>query len=119
MKIGDILRHFSIREPDKLALITEDRRFTAKKLNYCANSLAHYLLKIDTKQGDRIAILHRNGYQIVISYFGIVKTGAIAVPLNYQLSQKELEYCLNDCSPLVLIYDDVEYGNYINAFKKN
>ncbi|MHA1311843.1 MAG: class I adenylate-forming enzyme family protein [Candidatus Helarchaeota archaeon] len=119
MKIGDILRHFSIREPDKLALITEDRRFTAKELNYCANSLAHYLLKIDTKQGNRIAILHRNGYQIVISYFGIVKTGAIAVPLNYQLSQKELEYCLNDCSPLVLIYDDVEYGNYINAFKKN
>ncbi|MHA1268255.1 MAG: class I adenylate-forming enzyme family protein [Candidatus Helarchaeota archaeon] len=119
MKIGDILRHFSYREPDKLALITEKRRFTSKELNEASNSLGNYLLNIDIKKGDRVAILHRNDYQIVISYFGIVKTGSIVVPLNYQLAKKELEYCLNDCEPVVLIYDDDEYGGFIDYFKKN
>ncbi|MHA1232143.1 MAG: class I adenylate-forming enzyme family protein [Candidatus Helarchaeota archaeon] len=117
MKIGDILKHFSVREPDKLALVTEERRFTAKELNAASNSLAHFLLSKNIHKGDRIAILHRNDYQIVISYFGIVKTGGIAVPLNYHLSKLELEYCLNDCEPKILIYDENEYGKYIEYFK--
>ncbi|MBD3230982.1 MAG: AMP-binding protein [Candidatus Lokiarchaeota archaeon] len=121
MKIGDLIKGFKAREPDKLALVSvsTNRRFTAKELNQAVNSLSNYLLSIDIKKSDRIAIIHRNDHQIVISYFGIVKTGAICVPLNYKLSANELEYCLNNCEPLVLIFDDEDYGAIVENIKDN
>jgi acyl-CoA synthetase (AMP-forming)/AMP-acid ligase II len=121
MKIGDLVKGFKAREPDQLALVSvsTNRRFTANELNNAINALSNYLLNIDIEKGDRVAILHRNDHQIVISYFGIVKIGAICVPLNYKLSKKELEYCLNNCEPTVLIYDDGDYGDIIEELKGN
>lgn len=68
-----------------------------------ANRFANLLLTRGCKKGDKIAILLMNSIEWLPTYFGILKAGAIAVPLNYRYTAEEIKYCLEkaDCSMLV------------------
>ncbi len=68
-----------------------------------ANRFANLLLTRGCKKGDKVAILLMNSLEWLPIYFGILKAGAIAVPLNYRYTSEEILYCLNkaDCSMLV------------------
>ena len=118
MKIGDFIKSAAKKEPMKLGLITEKVRYTYEDMfGYC-NSLANRLVQLNVEKGDRVGLLLRNGSMIVLSYFGIPRMGAVAVPLNYKMSKDELTYVLNDCTPKILIYGE-EYEDYIDHFKEN
>ncbi len=62
-----------------------------EKANRCAN----LLLSRGIKKGDRVAILLMNSLEWLPIYFGILKTGALAVPLNYRYSSDEIKYCVD------------------------
>ena len=62
-----------------------------EKANRCAN----LLLSRGIKKGDKVAILLMNGLEWLPVYFGILKTGALAVPLNYRYTAEEIRYCLD------------------------
>lgn len=68
-----------------------------------ANRFANLLLTRGCKKGDEVAILLMNSIEWLPIYFGILKAGAVAVPLNYRYTAEEIEYCLKkaDCSMLV------------------
>lgn len=68
-----------------------------------ANRFANLLLTRGCKKGDKVAILLMNSIEWLPIYFGILKAGAVAVPLNYRYTAEEIEYCLKkaDCSMLV------------------
>lgn len=59
-----------------------------------ANRFANLLLSRGIKKGDRVAILLMNCIEFLPIYFGILKTGALAVPLNYRYTADEIKYCL-------------------------
>lgn len=59
-----------------------------------ANRFANLLLSRGIKKGDRVAILLMNCIEYLPIYFGILKTGALAVPLNYRYTADEIKYCL-------------------------
>ena len=61
-----------------------------EKANRCAN----LLLSRGIKKGDKVAILLMNCLEWLPVYFGILKTGALAVPLNYRYTSDEIKYCL-------------------------
>jgi len=61
-----------------------------EKANRCAN----LLLSRGIKKGDKVAILLMNGLEWLPIYFGILKTGALAVPVNYRFTSSEIKYCL-------------------------
>ncbi len=63
--------------------------------NEKANRFANALLMRGIKKGDKVAILMMNCLEWLPIYFGILKTGALAVPLNFRYSSDEIEYCLN------------------------
>ena len=67
-----------------------------------ANRFANLLLTRGCKKGDKVAILLMNSLEWLPIYFGILKAGAIAVPLNYRYTAEEILYCLNkaDCTML-------------------
>ena len=112
MKIGDFVKFAARAAPDRLALITDDVRYTFQEIYGFCNSLANGMVQMNIQKGDRVAILYRNGHRIVISLFGVPRMGAITVPLNYMMSKTELAYCLNDCAPKVLMYGP-EYEDII------
>ncbi len=79
------------------------REMTWKEFNERANMFANFLMTRGVKKGDKIAILMMNCLEWLPVYFGILKTGALAVPLNFRYDSNEIKYCLRkaDCSGLV------------------
>ncbi|HPZ44301.1 MAG TPA: class I adenylate-forming enzyme family protein [Bacillota bacterium] len=72
--------------------------------NEKANRLANLLLKRGIKKGDKVAILLMNCLEWLPIYFGILKTGAVAVPLNFRYSAEEIKYCLELSDTVALIF---------------
>lgn len=60
-----------------------------------ANRFANLLLSRGIKKGDKVAILLMNCLEWLPIYFGILKTGAIAVPLNFRFTGDEIKYCID------------------------
>ena len=70
------------------------REITWKQFNERSNRLAHLLIDAGVRKGDKVAILLMNCLEWLPIYLGVLKTGAIAVPLNYRYSSDEIKYCL-------------------------
>jgi len=81
--------------PDKSAIVFEGKRYTFSQLNERVSRLANGLLKLGVKKGDRVALLQVNCNQSVETYFAVARIGAIYVPLNFRVKDKELIYMLN------------------------
>ena len=79
------------------------REISWSVFNEKANRFANALKERGIKKGDKVAILLMNCIEWLPIYFGILKTGALAVPLNFRYSSDEIEYCLNlaECDALV------------------
>ncbi|MBE7026218.1 MAG: acyl--CoA ligase [Ruminococcaceae bacterium] len=69
-----------------------------------ANRFANLLLSRGIKKGDKVAILLMNCLEWLPIYFGILKAGAMAVPLNYRYTADEIAYCVNLAQTDVLIF---------------
>lgn len=102
-----LIHHFleeSARQyPDKTALIHERVRATYSQINAQANSLAHHLIGLGVQAGERVAILFDNSLNYVVSYYGVLKTGAVAVPLNTDLKVEGLKSILIELEPRCMI----------------
>ena len=79
------------------------REITWKEFDDTANMVANLLFTRGIKKGDKVAILLMNSIEWLPIYFGILKTGAVVVPMNYRYDSSEIKYCLDkaDCSVLV------------------
>ena len=69
-----------------------------------ANRVANYLLSQGVKKGDKVAILLMNCLEWLPIYFGVLKTGALAVPMNYRYTSEEINYCLDLSDSTYLIF---------------
>ena len=69
-----------------------------------ANRFANLLLTRGIKKGDKVAILLMNCLDWLPIYFGILKTGAIVVPLNYRYTADEIRYCLDKADSDALVF---------------
>ncbi|AKG53651.1 Long-chain-fatty-acid-CoA ligase [Dehalogenimonas sp. WBC-2] len=68
-----------------------------------SNGLANSLINLGIKTGDKVAMLLENTPDFVIIYFGVIKAGAIAIPLDTKYKLLEIKAVLNDCLPKALI----------------
>ncbi len=105
INIGDWIRKWSSVQPDKIALIIEDRPFTYREVNLRTNQLCHFLLDRGVAKGDRVSVLLYNCHQYLEVFFALSKIGAILVPLNWRLAAPELESILKDSGTRMIIFD--------------
>ena len=80
------------------------RELTWRDFDRRANRFANLLLSRGLKKGDRVAILLMNCLEWLPIYFGILKAGCIAVPMNYRYSSDEIKYCLDLADVDVLVF---------------
>ncbi len=94
-------REFSLIEP--ITSKEYRRSMSWAEFDKTANKFANLLLSKGIKKGDKVAILLMNCIEWLPIYFGILKTGALAVPMNYRYTSEEIKYCLDlaDCCCLV------------------
>ncbi|HRW12356.1 MAG TPA: class I adenylate-forming enzyme family protein [Syntrophomonas sp.] len=86
-------RELELMEPNPIAEFR--REMTWREFDDRANQFANLLLHRGIQKGDQVAILMMNCLEWLPIYFGILKTGAIAVPLNYRYTADEIKYCLD------------------------
>ena len=80
------------------------REITWSVFDEKANRVANMLLERGIKKGDRVAILMFNCLEWLPIYFGILKTGAIAVPFNFLFDSSEIKYCADLAEVHVLFF---------------
>ena len=80
------------------------REITWKDFNDRANAFANYLLASGVKKGDKVGILLMNCLEWLPIYFGVLKSGALAVPLNFRYTSDEIVYCLNLAEVSALVF---------------
>lgn len=95
-------KEFELIEPERAPYYR--REITWNIFNEKANRFANLLLERGVQKGDKVAILLMNGLEWLPIYFGILKTGALAVPLNYRYSADEIQYCLDLADVDILVF---------------
>jgi len=80
------------------------REITWKVFDEKANRFSNMLLERGVKKGDKVGILLMNCLEWLPIYFGILKAGALAVPLNFRYTADEIKYCLDLAEVDILVF---------------
>lgn len=80
------------------------REITWSVFDEKANRVANMLLGRGIRKGQKVAILLMNCLEWLPIYFGILKAGAVAVPLNFRYTADEIEYCVKLAEADVLFF---------------
>ncbi len=87
----------------KTAIALGENKISYAELDEASNKVANALLKMGVSKGDRVATLLANSLEFVAVYFGIIKAGGIAVPLDVRYKIEELASLFGSCQPAVLL----------------
>jgi len=107
MDLGGLVGRNARMVPDKEGLIYEDKRYTWKEVNEKVNAVSNTLLKRGLKKGDKVAMWMFNSDLFVFTFYGIVKAGGVAVPVNFRLAPPEAEFIFDHCDAVALVFDDI------------
>ena len=122
MLITDILTENASRYRDETALILRvpemniRREITWKEFDEAANRVANSLISMGVSKGDKVVQLMTNGLSWLPVYFGILRTGAWVVPLNFRFDSEKILLCTKIAEAKVLIYGE-EFIDRISAIK--
>ncbi|OXM54042.1 non-ribosomal peptide synthetase [Amycolatopsis alba] len=103
---GGMLEEFGrwVREtPDAEAVVCRDRSLTYAELDRRANRLANTLIDAGVKPQDPVAVLLRRDVDLVVALFGVIKAGAVHVPMDPDYPADRLAYMLGDIKPAAVV----------------
>ena len=95
-------KEFDLIEPSRAAYYR--REITWNVFNEKANRFANLLIERGIKKGEKVGILLMNCLEWLPIYFRILKTGALAVPLNFRYSADEIKYCVELAEIDILVF---------------
>lgn len=102
--------------PDATAVVYEGRHYSYREINETANRLAHSLIAQGIGTEDRVAVLMEKSPELVITALGIVKAGAVYLPVDPTYPEDRLTYILSDSDPKVVLRElDIELDGYSPA----
>ncbi|MEA1966948.1 MAG: long-chain fatty acid--CoA ligase [Thermodesulfobacteriota bacterium] len=96
LNLSSVFEHSAREYPQKNAIICGEKKITYNDLSKFVNMIANGLVKLGIKRGDKVALSCPNLPYFPMVYYGILKTGAVAVPLNVLLKSREIAYHLKD-----------------------
>ncbi len=120
--IGEMLARNARMYPDKIALVerapAENKRYaiTWQEFDQKANKFSQVLQAMGIKKGDKVMHLMFNSIDWLVAYFGIVRTGAWVVPLNFRFSAEDIKYCAAVAEPQVFIFGE-EFKERVGSIK--
>ncbi len=124
MTITEILARNARLTPQNTALIEVTpskglrREITWQEFDDKANQFANALIARGVKKGDVVVHLMMNSIEWLIAYFGILKTGAMAAPLNFRFIARQIKYCIDIAEPKVLVFDE-NFTDRVNEIRKD
>lgn len=110
--IGEMLARNGRMYPNEVALIERTpatharREITWKQFDEAANRFANVLAEKGVRKGDKVLHLMMNSLEWLVTYFGIVRTGAWAVPLNFRFTAADIKYCAEVAEPRLMVLSE-------------
>jgi long-chain acyl-CoA synthetase len=101
----DFLRESAENYPGKTALICGGESYTYATLQRMSNRLARGLQAQGIQRGERVGLYLANTAEAVVSIFGVLKAGAVVVPVNRAIKLEKLRFILGHCQAAALITD--------------
>lgn len=100
------------RWPEETAFVDGNQRITYNRFRGTVDRIAASLQKEwGIRKGDRVALLMGIGIPFALAYFGVIRIGAVVVPLNTRYKGEELSYEINDSGARVVIAESAFYSN--------
>ncbi len=114
--IPEMMRSTARRFSEQPAILFADHSITFARVDVHSDAVAAALAEQGVTKGDRIALYCINSAEFAYAYAGIVKAGAVVVPVNLMLNPREIAYVLKDAGITGLIYHQV-MGAGVTAFR--
>ncbi len=103
--LRDMIQTQGERFGDKVVIRFHDEDVTYRELDERSSRVANALKRLGIRKGDRVCLLMDNGPEFYYVFFGIIKLGAIAGPVNCWWQTGEIQYLLNDSGAVALFVD--------------
>src|ERR1700719_5054320 len=81
------------------------REFAFAQLDAMANGVARALAKHGLKRGDRVALLAANCAEYIAAYYGIMRSGLVAVPVNFKFPRDTIHFIIRDSGAKIVFCD--------------
>jgi len=94
---------WAARSPDRLAMISGDRRLSYSALERRTNQIARALRAYGVLDRDSIALVLPRGIDTVLAMISVLKAGASYVPLDSEMPADRVRLCLDDAAPVLVI----------------
>lgn len=101
--LGHVLPYAAKKFGDKRALLVGERSFSFSELDRHSGALAKSLVGLGVKPGDRVTLYSPNCWEWIVSYYGVLKAGAVINPVNVMLTPAEVAFVTRDCGAKALI----------------
>lgn len=119
LNLAVLLEDSARTHPSRSAIVAEEMRLSYREVDDLANRVANLLVEHGVNAGDRIALSCPNVPWYPVAYYGILKAGAVVVPLNVLLREREIAYHLHDSGARILLCfvdsDQLEAGDTYRA----
>ena len=117
----DLLAAYATTLGDKPAVIDDRpgaraRSWSFAELSTWANRLAHLLVSLGVRPGDKVVSCGQNSAPLLAMTHAVRRAGAVAVPLNYRLTAEEAVYVI-DNSDAGVVYVDAEFADLIEKIR--
>lgn len=122
--IPEMLARNARMYPDECALIELKpsklyrREITWSALDQEANKVANMLLDSGIKKGDRVIHWMMNSIDWLIAYFGIMRSGAWVVPLNFRFTAEDFKHCVDISEARIVIFGE-EFIERVDTIKSS
>src|SRR5579862_1856543 len=108
VNLGDLIR--LDRDLTKIAIIDlggepNPREFSFAQLDAMANGVARALVQRGLQRGDRVALLSLNRAEYLAAYYGIMRAGLVAVPVNFKFPRDTIDFILRDSGAKLVFCD--------------
>lgn len=107
VNLSDFLRQAAEQDPDGVALVEPwaERTITWAQFDEWADTVSRTLAGYGLVAGQRVALVMANGIDLAVAYFGVLRGGLVAVPLNPRSTAREIARVVADCQPKLIVAD--------------
>jgi acyl-CoA synthetase (AMP-forming)/AMP-acid ligase II len=116
MNLGTIFSRHARYRPDHTALVFDHQRLTYGPYNRNINRVAHVLMELGVRKGDKVATVLPNCLELLEIFWAVAKIGAVVVPMSTLLRASALTTLLND-SDTVLLVTDAAHAETVDSIK--
>jgi carnitine-CoA ligase len=110
MNVREFFEERVRKSPDKVYLYFRDREITYGEIDRKANQVANGMLGSGIRKGDKVCVLLPNSPEFLSIWFGLNKMGAVMVPINLSLKEREIAYIVNHSEAKAIFAESSRYS---------